>query len=185
MRLRVVVILVGLSMVGCVSEPPARPLPEVVGADYDVLFDATRRVLQDRRFTIYAALRDRGTIVTDFKRAEPFPEVWAKDAQTSYDTLEDFGYIVRRKATAVIGKGPDGRYAVKLTVIRERQNYSPPRPEYSSSYDIYYREKGRFQEAVAYGESITWTRLPNDVFLEGKLLEEIQRRAGRPAVAKK
>ena len=98
---RYLAVLILVTLGGCVSEPPPPPTPAVSATDYDVMWQATREVLE-KRFDIFAARKEEGTMVTDYKRSEPFPAMWAKDPQNTYDTLEEIGYIVRRKAVAVI-----------------------------------------------------------------------------------
>lgn len=183
---RRLLVLIGLvCLAGCVSEPPAPPVPTVSSSDYDVLWQATRDVLE-KRFDIFAAHEEEGTMVTDFKRSDPIPAVWAKDSQNCYDTLEEIGYIVRRKAIAVITKNEEGQYDLKLTILRERQAYAPPDVVYTTAYDLYQARTGpQPNTGIRYDESLTWTRLANDTYLEAKMLGDIQKRMNRSGAAKK
>ena len=169
---------------GCVSEPPIAAIPNVTCPDYDVLWTATSNVLE-KRFDVYAARKEAGTIVTDYKRGEPIPAFWSKDAQTTYDTLEEIGHIVRRKATAVITPTPDGLYSLKLTIIRERHSYAPPETHYASSYNLYEHNTGQLQKGINTDDSVTWTRLTNDTHLEARMLNDIQKRVTRLMSRKK
>ena len=183
MRIQLAALLVIILSAGCVSEPPVATLPNVTCTDFDVLWTATSDVLA-KRFDIYAARKEAGTIVTDYKRGEPIPAVWSKDAQTTYDTLEEVGHIVRRKATAIITTNPDGLYALKLTIIRERHSYAPPETRYASSYNLYDRQAGQLEPDSDYAESTTWTRLANDTHLEARMVGEIQKHVVRTITKK-
>ena len=183
MPYRLVMILGAVLLAGCVSEPAAPPKPQVGSSDYDVLWQATREVIE-KRFDIFAARKEEGTMITDFKRSDPFPEVWKKDSQNTYDTLEEFGYIVRRKAIAVITKNEQGQYDLKLTILRERQAYAPPDAVYTTAYDLY-DARSWGNQGIRYDESMTWTRQANDVYLEAKMLSDIQKRAAKLSAAVK
>jgi hypothetical protein len=169
---------------GCVSEPPPPPTPMVSATDYDVLWQATREVIE-KRFDVFAARKDQGMMITDYKRSEPIPAFWAKDSQNTYDTLEEIGYIVRRKAVAVISKDEQGQYTVKLTITRERQAYAPPDVVYTNAYDLYQARTTPVTEGVRYDDSLTWTKLANDSYLEAKMLGDIQKRVAKLSVTAK
>jgi hypothetical protein len=153
-----------------------------------VVWQATRDVLE-KRFDIFAARKDQGTIITDYKQSEPFPALWTRDSQNTYDTVEEIGYIVRRKATAAITQDSQGQHVVALTIIRERQSYAPPDVLYTTAYDLYEARTGETSTGagggVRYDESMTWTRLANDTYLEAKMLGEIQKRVGKLSAGKK
>jgi hypothetical protein len=170
-------------LVGCVSEPPVPPVPTASSSQYDILWQATRDVVE-KRFDVFAAHKDQGTMITDYKISEPFPALWAKDSQNLYDTLEETGYIVRRKAVAVITKNSQGDYDLKLTVLRERQAYAPPNVVYSTAYDLYEARTGPAPQGLPYDETMTWTRLANDTYLEAKMVAQIKARAAKLSARK-
>jgi len=172
------VLMVVLS--GCVSEPTVPAVPTVSTTDYDVLWQATRDVIEGR-FDVFAANKDEGTIISDYKISEPIPEVWAKDSQNLYDTLEETGHIVRRKAIATITRNGEGTYDLKLSIVRERQAYAPPDVVYTTAYNLYQARTGPTGEGVQHGETMTWTRLANDTYLEAKMMGQIQKRAAKLA----
>ncbi|HUW55673.1 MAG TPA: hypothetical protein VMZ92_03495 [Planctomycetota bacterium] len=174
MKTASVPILVLCVALGCATPPaPPKELPAAASRDYDLVWDATVTVLE-KHFELWVQDKEKGYIVSTYKRAEPLPDEYARDAQTGYDALEEFLHIVRRRATARVLEDHPGVYGVHLEIIRERQGYVPPKRDYSSSYSLYDRRKTALDDSADQKPTVTWYRLGRDLHLEKKLLERIQ-----------
>ena len=163
---------------GCFAPPPPPgELAAVSSTDYDLLWSATRDVVEEH-FELFVQRKEDGYMVSTYKRGEPLPGGYRKDAQTSYDTAEELLHVVRRRLTARILEDEKGIYVVHLEIIRERQGYVPPPPEYSRSYSLYDRDKSALSDTADQGDTVTWHRLGRDLHLEKALLERIRLRVG-------
>jgi len=159
---------------GCVS-PPVQPkeLPGAASRDYNLLWDATRDVVE-KHFDLFVQRKDEGYMVSTYKRGEPLPGEYKADAQTAYDTVEELMHVVRRQLTVRILQDYPGVYVVHLEIIRERQGYVPPRPGATVPYDLYDRDRTSLNETADQQQTVTWYRLGRDMYLEKAMLNEIQ-----------
>ncbi|KPL03151.1 MAG: hypothetical protein AMK75_01850 [Planctomycetes bacterium SM23_65] len=159
---------------GC-AQPPAPPqeLPPVASRDYDLLWQATLNVVEEH-FELWVKRKEDGYIISTYKRGEPLPDEYARDAQTGYHAAEEFLHIVRRRLTGRVLEDYPGVYRLHLEIIRERQGYLPPSREYSSSYSLYEPRKSMLNEAADQGPTVTWYRLGRDLHLEKELLRRVQ-----------
>ena len=166
---------------GCVS-PPAAPkeLPRAASRDYDLVWDATINVLEEH-FDLWVKNKEKGYIVSNYKRGEPLPDEYRRDAQTTYHAVEEFLHIVRRRLTARVLEDYPGVYGVHLEIIRERQGYVPPARDPSSSYSLYDARKSALDDVADQRPTVTWHRLGRDLHLEKELLERIQVHLNRHA----
>jgi hypothetical protein len=167
--------------VGCAS-PPVQPkeLPGAASRDYDLVWDATRQVVE-KHFDLFVQRKDEGYMVSTYKRGEPLPGQYKSDAQTTYDAVEELMHVVRRQLTARILQDYKGVYVVHLEIIRERQGYVPAKPDASHPYDLYDRSRTSLNDTADQKETVTWYRLGRDMYLEKAMLEEIQTYLNRHA----
>ncbi|HUV39204.1 MAG TPA: hypothetical protein VMY39_06295 [Planctomycetota bacterium] len=180
MRRVVALVTIVVAVAGCVSAPPQpTPSAEVTSDSYDRLWDATVAVVE-QHFDLFVRRKDEGYIVSTYKRGEPLPEDLKRDAQTCYDATEEFLHVVRRRLTARVTEQKPGLYAVRLEVIRERQGYVPPTPDYAT-YSLYDRQQTSLNDAADQTNTVTWRPLGRDVYLENTLLTRIRDRVGAPA----
>lgn len=160
---------------GCVSPPaPPKELPGAASRDYDLLWEATRNVVE-KHFDLFVQRKDEGYMVSTYKRGEPLPGEYKRDAQTAYDAVEELMHVVRRQLTARIVEDYPGVYVVHLEIIRERQGYIPPKPDSASPYDLYDRDRSALSDTADQKETVTWYRLGRDLYLEKAMLEDIQK----------
>jgi hypothetical protein len=159
---------------GCAS-PPAAPkeLPGAASRDYDLLWNATRNVVE-KHFELFVQRKDEGYMVSTYKRGEPLPGEYKRDAQTAYDAVEELMHVIRRQLTARIVQDYPGVYVVHLEIIRERQGYIPPKPDAALPYDLYDRSKSTLSDTADQKETVTWYRLGRDLHLEKAMLDEVQ-----------
>jgi hypothetical protein len=177
-RILAVLVLLGA---GCVSPPaPPKELPGVASRNYDLVWDAAREVVE-KHFDLYVQRKDEGYMVSTYKRGEPLPGQYKRDAQTAYDSVEELMHVVRRQLTVRILQDYAGVYVVHIEIIRERQGYAPPKPDASVPYDLYDQDKTSLNETADQKETVTWYRLGRDEYLEKALLEEIQTYLNRHA----
>lgn len=168
------IILVFCLVSGCVQPPaPPKELPPVASRDYDLVWEATLKVVE-KHFELWVKRKEEGYIISTYKRGEPLPDEYARDAQTGYHAAEELLHIVRRRLTARILEDYPGVYRLHLEIIRERQGYVPPRRDYSSSYSLYEPRKTALDDAADQGPTVTWYRLGRDLHLEKELLNRVQ-----------
>ncbi|KPJ62102.1 MAG: hypothetical protein AMS15_05060 [Planctomycetes bacterium DG_23] len=156
-----------ISFCGCaVSKPGENPL-RVTSGDYDAAWQATMTVLEER-FGIKEAEKDAGTIVTEWKRSEPFLDWTPRPAGEAFvETLN----IVRRRATAKITR-ENGTISIALNILRERISVGAPRTSASEGYSLY---NPAVSELSPEGEEgVVSISLGRDQRLEGKILAEIR-----------
>ena len=154
---------------GCVTPPPAPTDRPTVSSSRDVV---------EKHFELYIQRKDMGYMASTYKRGEPVPHPIGKEAQTAYDTLEDFLHVIRRRLFVRILEDRPGVYVVHMKVIRERQGYVPPPTWYSSDYNLYDARKSLLDDAADQTDTVTWHRLGRDLHLEKALLDRIDKRVG-------
>lgn len=168
------IILLVCLVPGCVQPPaPPKELPPVASRDYDLVWEATVKVVE-KHFELWVKRKEEGYIISTYKRGEPLPGEYAGDAQTGYHAAEELLHIVRRRLTARILEDYPGVYRLHIEIIRERQGYVPPRRDYSSSYSLYEPRKTILDEGADQGPTVTWYRLGRDLHLEKELLSRVQ-----------
>jgi len=177
MRVAPAIIVIFAACAGCATPPPQpTELPQVTANDYDLLWDTTVQVVEEH-FDLFVKRKDEGYIVSTYKRGEPLPGTSGlkTDAQTGYDRAEEFMHIVRRRLTARVFQQEKGVATVKIEVIRERQAYVPPPPDYAT-YDLYEPGTRVLNDAADQTATVTWRPLGRDIYLENKLLARIRAR---------
>ncbi|MCG3178242.1 MAG: hypothetical protein BIFFINMI_00568 [Phycisphaerae bacterium] len=101
--------------------------PLVVESEYEPLFDAVARTLEDHRFTLFLKDPREGEIRTRPMTGQQMWEYWRTDAAGFYNTLESSMHTILRTVEARVyplrdsqGSRIAGKYFLEMHVITER-----------------------------------------------------------------
>jgi hypothetical protein len=162
---------------------PTREYVEVAGEeDFDALWDATERILEEFYFTLDRRDRNVGVITTVHETTANWFELWRPQPVPAYLWWEANMHTIQRRAEVKL-RPLETQDACEVDVTVTRRQYHLEERQVDNPAAVlrmYGRgaptQSGRMEEAEVSGY---WTELGRDAFLESKLLGAIVTRYGR------
>jgi len=166
-----------LAMAGChrpiASEEPTRV--QVVGDDFEALWDGILRVLRRSDFRPDRQDRRAGIITTHPVTAAQYFEFWRQQNPDGYQALENNLHTVRRRVTVSLNRGSGPTYHVDVRVDIERHSAIERQVTTASgAAQIFASRMPTVEgEATPADQTVRWVPVGRDAAMERVLLGRI------------